>query len=106
MEKARSLLKSNGGFRPEHMAWGFTGPRALTYLARETGLDGWAKPSEVFYPVDFTESDWLLDPSRSLDDVIAPDTAGIHLWNQKIKGFKNEPAPRGSFLARLQEEGE
>jgi hypothetical protein len=104
-EKAQTLLESQGNFRPEDMAWGFTGPRALTHLARELGLDGWAKATQVFYPADFTESDWLLDPSRSLDDAIAPDTVGIHLWNQKIKGFKNEPAPRGSFLARLQDEG-
>jgi hypothetical protein len=55
--------------------------------------------------VDFTQSDWLIDPSLSLEDVVAPTSVGIHLWNQKIKDFKNAPAPHGSFLARLQEEG-
>ena len=105
-KKARFLLKRDGSFRPEKMEWGFTGPRALSHLAQELGLDRWAKPTTTFYPVNFTEADWLLDPARSLEDMIAPDSVGIHLWNQKIKAFKNAPAPRGSFLARLQAEGE
>ena len=32
-------------------------------------------------------------------------TVAIHLWNECIKGFKNEPAPDGSFLSRLKREG-
>ena len=87
------------------MKWGLTGPRALTHYLKENGLYDLAKPSRIFYPTDFTEADWIVDPKRSLDEFIAPDTVALHLWNEKIKAYKNEPAPRGSFLARLQTEG-
>jgi hypothetical protein len=32
-------------------------------------------------------------------------TVTVHLWNERIKHFKEKPAPKGSFLARLQQEG-
>jgi len=87
------------------MPWGTAGPRALTALARRHDCLDEAVGAEVFSPVHYHDAGWIRDPGVSLDSVITPATRGVHLWNEKIKAFKDEPAPAGSFLARLQAEG-
>jgi hypothetical protein len=87
------------------MPWGSAGPLAVTAVARAHGLLGVAVPADVFYPTRWQEADWLLDPAVQLRDVITSRTVSIHLYNECIKHFKDLPAPRGSFLARLQAEG-
>ena len=87
------------------LPWGTTSPHALTAIVRAAGLGHLAEPPERFYPVPGQEAEWILRPDRRLEDVVHEGTVAIHLWNECIKGFKNEPAPRGSFLHRLQQEG-
>ncbi len=87
------------------LPWGSTGPHAMTALAQRYGLSSEALPSDVFNPMPWDEAAWILDPAKTLDSVLTERSVGVHLWNQCIKDFKNEPAPRGSFLARLHEEG-
>lgn len=87
------------------LPWATTGPHALTALAKRFGLEGEALPSDVFYPVRWQDADWLLDPANSLDDVVTDRTVAVHLWNRHLAPFKDAPAPRGSFLERLQREG-
>lgn len=36
---------------------------------------------------------------------MTPNSLALHLWNELIRGFKDKPAPAGSFLARLHAEG-
>jgi len=87
------------------LPWGSTGPLAISALAREFDLASHALASDVFYPASWREPDWIKDPSLTLEQMITERTVGIHLWNECIKGYKNDPAPAGSFLARLQQEG-
>jgi len=87
------------------MPWGVAGPRAVTAMAKRFGLTGHALPSDVLYPVPWQEADWILDPHRTLEERITPRTISVHLWNERIKGFKDRPAPPGSVLERLQREG-
>lgn len=87
------------------LPWGSTGPHALTALAKDFGVYGFAEPIERFYPVAWQNADWILDPDRSLHDTTTADTVAVHLWNECIKSFKDRPAPEGSFLQRLQQEG-
>ena len=87
------------------MPWGSAGPAALTWLARRSGHDGLAMGSSVFYPMHWSRSSWIVDPALSLERVVTPETRAVHLWNELIKTYKDSPAPPGSFLARLQEEG-
>jgi hypothetical protein len=89
----------------ELMPWGATGPRALTALARKYGVADQAAPPSRFYPVHYRDAEWIRDPARTLGEMVAPDSVAVHLWNELIKGWKEEPAPAGSFLARLQAEG-
>lgn len=102
---ARFRLWTTGRTGLSHMPWGTAGPYALTAIAMRHGLASEAVPPTIFYPVHYRDAAWLRDPSRALEDMVAPDTIGIHLWNELIKPWKNEPAPPGSFLARLHEEG-
>lgn len=102
---ARWRLHRTGRIGLEHMVWGVAGPRALTWQIRRFGLGRHAVRPEVLYPVRWQDADWVRDPSRPVESVIGPATVSIHLWNERIKAFKEEPAPDGSFLARLQREG-
>lgn len=99
----RQLLAGRADFG--RMPWGATGPCALTAVAKRFGLSLQALPPEVFYPVPWQRARWILDPGVGLKDVISDKTVAIHLWNDCIQAFKNQPAPNGSFLARLQLEG-
>ena len=94
-----------GGVDIGAMPWGTTGPAALTAAAAKFGLTSLALPPSVFYPVPWERADWILDPALQLQQMVTDSTIGIHLWNECIKGFKNGPAPRGSFLERLHREG-
>jgi hypothetical protein len=101
--RARELL--TGKVDLTDLPWGTTSPVALTALAREFGLTHLAQPQERFYPMPWQKADWIRDPAIAVEDVIGPGTVAIHLWNYCISSFKNEPAPVGSFLERLQREG-
>lgn len=87
------------------LPWGSTGPQALTALAREYLLMPEALPPDVFYPVAWQKAAWILDPRVDLQDVVSESTVAVHLWNECIRTFKDKPAPKGSFLHRLQREG-
>jgi hypothetical protein len=87
------------------MPWGVAGPMAVTALAHEYGLSAQARPPEIFYPIPWQEAGWIRDPARRLEEMTTPRTVGLHLWNECIKAFKDEPAPPGSFLDRLHREG-
>jgi hypothetical protein len=87
------------------MPWGTTGPAALTAAAAKFGLSSLALPPAAFYPVPWESFGWIADPTQHLDEMVTNITVGVHLWNECIKTFKNDPAPRGSFLERLHREG-
>lgn len=96
---------ADGRLRLSNLPWGVAGPRALTALARRTGLFGKALPCPVFYPVPYQRAAWIRSPVIPLERVVGTTTVAVHLWNELIRGFKDEPATAGSFLARLQAEG-
>ena len=102
---ARLRLLRTGQTGLADMPWGSAGPAALTAMARRYGLVDLADPPEVHSPVPWQEADWVRDPRVALDDVVTPRTVSLHLWNERIKHVKDDPAPPGSFLARLQAEG-
>lgn len=85
--------------------WGSTGPQALTALARRHGLSHLARSEEHFYPMPWQRARWIVDPAIRLEDVATDATIAVHLWNECIRSFKEEPAPHGTFLWRLQREG-
>jgi hypothetical protein len=98
-------LKTSSRSGIARMPWGSAGPLALTALARQHGIADLAEPPEVLYPMRWQDADWIRDPAVPVESVITERTVSIHLWNERIKPFKDVPAPAGSFLARLQAEG-
>lgn len=102
---AHARLLRTGKTNLAQMAWGTSGPLALTHFCSKLGLDQHALPSDMFFPVHWSRAEWILDPSIKLESVITERTVGIHLWNELIKDQKSIAAPSGSFLARLQSEG-
>ena len=98
-------LRRTGRTEIARMPWGSLGPRALTAAARGHGVYRLALPPEVLCAVHWDDAAWIRDPSIQIEDVTTPRTRAIHLYNEIIKSFKDQPAPAGSFLARLQDEG-
>lgn len=103
--RAWARLARTGRTGIAEMPWGTLGPRAVTAVLHRAGLDGWALPQDVLYPVGCDDAAWVLDPDVLLEARTTPRTVAVHLWNEKIKRVKDAPAPPGSFLARLQAEG-
>jgi hypothetical protein len=102
---AQWRLKRTGRTSLAAMPWGSAGPHGLSALARRHGLYDQAVAPEIFYPVHWRDAAWIRDPSKAIEEMISPRSVSLHLFNEQIKGFKNDPAPAGSFLSRLQEEG-
>jgi hypothetical protein len=98
-------LRRTGRTQIAEMPWGSLGPKALTAVARRHGAERWALPPEVLCPVHWDDAVWIRDPAVGVHDVTTPRTIAVHLYNELIKSFKDQPAPPGSFLARLQAEG-
>jgi hypothetical protein len=94
-----------GKFDLTDTPWGATGPDAITAMTRKHGLTRVAQPLERFYPVHWDQARWIADPMVSIEDVITEETVAIHLWNYCISDIKEDPAPPGTFLERLQREG-
>ena len=87
------------------MTWGIAGPQAVTEMARRHGVAHLASPPATYHPFHWQEAEWVVDPCHTLEQRVTEETVGVHLWNECIKAFKERPAPSGTFLARLQNEG-
>lgn len=88
------------GFGLADMSWGTAGPRALTYYLGRRGLDRFALPRAVFYPVGPDETHLLVGvAAEAVRARIRPETLCIHLWNQQLASA--DPAVPGSLVARI-----
>jgi len=77
--------------------WGTMGPTGLTYFAKSHALDQFAQPSDVFYPVHWSQWQRLIDPGLKMSDVITARTKILHLWNEKLRDLSGK-YPVGSIL--------
>lgn len=78
--------------------WGFTGPRALTWLLKANGLEHYALPAAALNPVPITALPTLAVRGNSVEQFVTADTYCIHLWNKHASKMKPEA---GSFLERI-----
>jgi hypothetical protein len=87
----------------EELPWGSAGPTALTWYAKHHGIDHLAKSKDVFYPLGSKEMALLFDPNRTIDDLITPRTATMHLYNEyfKRRSLHVIPIPPSSPLGRM-----
>lgn len=78
------------------------GPKALTYFARERGLDRHAVPQPVYYPVGPGDHAVLLGPAEAVAALLTPQTLAVHLWSSDVKrALGNRMPDPASFLGRL-----
>lgn len=88
------------------MLWS-TGPRALTYFARQTGEIQHALPSNAFYSVPQSSVLRFLEPGALKPDDFA-GSFGVHLWAKDLRQALKEnfggEIPRRSFLELIARE--
>ena len=78
--------------------WGFTGPRALTWLVKANGLERHALPAVALNPVPIDALPSLAIRGNGVERFVTADTYCIHLWNKHASKTRPEP---GSFLERV-----
>jgi hypothetical protein len=83
----------------EKLEWGVVGPLAITRVIADERLTHLCQPMDVFYPLPWQRAELAFDPDASLvERTLTSSTRAVHLWNDRIKAFKNSPPPRGSFI--------
>lgn len=91
----------------DEIKWGQLGPKLLSRVLGEQGLDNLAKPRKFFYEIGPLETWVLLDPStaESTRRRIG-DAWGVHLWSKVLRETAPElafaSAPDGSIFAEWQ----
>ena len=86
------------GVPVEAQDWGVWGPRLLTWVVKDLGLEGEAAPIDLFYPLHWRHLPLLRDPGLRLADLVTPRTQAIELWNHLAAA---EDPPPGSPLAEI-----
>lgn len=86
----------------EDMPHASLGPPFVTYLVRKHGLLAEASPMDVFYP-NVEGRGTMLDPQKTLADVVRPETLAVHLWHGSLHkvalGDVAPTSPLGEILA-------
>lgn len=87
----------------ESSNWGDLGPRLLTKVIAEYGLEAKGVATSLIYPIHWREAMWALDPEQ-ISEVMRRSEGALtfHLWNEVFcrNGVDNRVLPLdGSFLA-------
>lgn len=91
------------------LAWGDTGPKALTYFAKSTGEIEYAQPQSVFFPISFQQRKKITDPELGQEVtkmLEGQNSLCVHLYSRWLRKFsKGMPGQRprpsswlGSYL--------
>lgn len=94
-----------GRHRVEALPWGTLGPHGLTWMVARHGLTGLVRPQAVFSPWTWREASVIFEPGFEIETRITSETLGVHLYNEMIRGRKDDRPPAGSLLERLHREG-
>lgn len=89
---------TKGPIKAEDLPWGTFGPQMVTYLAKKYKVAEQAQRPSVFYPVKWTEARSLYGPVHAIEELIAPDTHAVHLYNSRLVGLNDRPPPAGSYI--------
>lgn len=104
--KLAAFRKENPHFGFGDMAWGISGPKALTHFAVSTGEIEHAHPQDVFFPVSFQERKLLTEPRHAdalSERIAAADSRSVHLysrWLRKVSQRSGGLPPRDSWIGR------
>ena len=84
--------------------WGDLGPRLVTKIVEEYGLEDKAWPTQKIYPIHWREGERLLNPQEV--STVTSRVFGatfLHLWNEILSRLgidKNKAPPIGSYLEK------
>lgn len=82
--------------------WGAVGPNLITEFLKSNIVPISPEPSELFYPVHYSEAELALDPALLAESRNRTKNAfTFHIWNEIIRWFafpKSLMPPVGSFL--------
>jgi hypothetical protein len=65
---------------PGKLKWTEAGPLLMSRCVEECGLQQFVQPPEVFCPIDYTDWETVLNPSRQHQ--FPERTHAVHLWNE------------------------
>ena len=101
-EKSVNLLNKILETRNRRVGWGEIGPRLITQLVNENGLQDDALPTNYFYPLTPKQALNALDPTRLIEvEDKCSNSYVYHYWSEMLSRAsvnKNELPPVGSFL--------
>ena len=90
---------------PKHVSdlhWGVIGPNLLTWLLKENGMTGFAKPVVWSCPLPYSERHALAKGGYDWRKWTTPETVCIHLWNHGLSRETRFAKPEaGSLLADM-----
>jgi len=95
-QRVRGLVRRHQ--RAENMEWGTFGPRALTQILRRHGKAIEALPSDVFYPVLWTETALFYGSPEVVEARLTDRTLAVHLWSTSSLIATPEMAERRNAL--------
>ncbi len=85
--------------------WGEIGPRMITEVIKELGMENEVLNKSSFYPVHWTQFNKLLDESdKGVCEQLSQESFSLHLWNEFFTLYaipKELYPPEGSFLDSL-----
>lgn len=97
-----AVRRALGAALPAHdMQFGATGPWPLNYWVKRLGLERYAQPKPVFYPLDYGAANRLMAAGSRLD--VPGETLAVHLWHSALSGRGSGAVPiheAASFFAR------
>ncbi|MGU3575631.1 hypothetical protein ACLBWZ_08860 [Brucellaceae bacterium C25G] len=73
--------------------WGVIGPELLTYYIHKLNLENRAKSVDAFYPLHHDHIRLLWSKGLTVNDIITPNTFGVHLYNSFIEREKRSVLP-------------
>lgn len=95
----RRLIRGDIGLAD--LPWGTYGPELVTYLVRKHGLEQFAQPSEVLYPIPWQQASILYDQARVARTYLTTNTRAIHMWHGRLGQLASRAPPAGSFIAEM-----
>lgn len=86
-----AVLRALGlGQTVEAQPWGVWGPRLMTSLVQDCGLNAHAAPIDLFYPLHWSHAPLLREAGLRLADLARPRSVTIHLCHHAAD-FRDPP---------------
>lgn len=90
-----------GTMELEDYPWGTFSAGLLTYAIKRNRLIHEAQSPDVFYPVRYKDALALYEDASRVESMITEKTRAVHMWNSRLKGLKEAPPVRGTYIDKM-----